>query len=167
MSQSFCECGCGELVRGRFQRGHNKRNGIVDDYVVDETTGCWVWQRSRRETGYGKVTVGGRSRRAHRVYYERYVGPIPDGMDLDHTCHNGTDCAGGHQCLHRRCVNPDHMEPVTRTQNARRGAKTKLTLEIARRIKHGAESGAALARELGIGESTVWAIRSGRSWKDV
>lgn len=57
---------------------------------------------------------------AHRVAYEDLVGPIPDDLCLDHTCHT-TACVLGNNCPHRRCVNPAHLEPVTSEVNARRG----------------------------------------------
>jgi hypothetical protein len=76
-------------------------------YVVDDS-GCWIWMASRTETGYGYFTVAGKTRRAHRVSYEHHVGPIPDGLTIDHLCRV------------RWCVNPDHMEPVTSAENTRR-----------------------------------------------
>jgi hypothetical protein len=82
---------------------------------------CWLWEGCIQQ-GYGRVrgSLGGRVEQAHRVAYELEVGPIPDGLDLDHTCHNDTECPGGFSCLHRRCVNPAHLEPVTRVENVYR-----------------------------------------------
>jgi hypothetical protein len=71
---------------------------------------CWEWQGSRTTGGYGVIKPEG-SRTpvlAHRVAYELAVGPVPDGLELDHLCRN------------RRCVNPSHLEPVTRSENIRR-----------------------------------------------
>jgi hypothetical protein len=63
-----------------------------------------------------------RLRTVHRVLYEELVGPVPDGMQLDHLCHTrDRTCAGGITCLHRRCANLGHLEPVTRQENIRRG----------------------------------------------
>lgn len=71
--------------------------------------GCWEWTGSRRPDGYGQIHVGGKNRRAHRVVYELMVGPIPEGLTIDHLCRN------------RACCRPDHLEPVTRAENTRRG----------------------------------------------
>lgn len=78
-------------------------------YILDPETGCWVWQLAIGGTGYGTITVNGRTMRAHRVYYARERGDIPEGLVLDHLCRN------------RRCVNPAHLEPVTDRENILRG----------------------------------------------
>jgi hypothetical protein len=71
---------------------------------------CWIYQGRKSQTGYGNVTVYPKKEsRAHRVVYEALVGPIPKGMEIDHLCRR------------RACVNPDHLEPVTHTENVRRG----------------------------------------------
>lgn len=73
-------------------------------------------------SGYGLVYADGRSDRAHRAAYRKAYGPIPEGLVIDHTCHNvDPDCPGGATCLHRRCVNPDHLEAVTIGENVMRG----------------------------------------------
>lgn len=76
---------------------------------VDKTDGCWLWSAARTADGYGNIKVDGKARRAHRLAYELSVGEIPAGLDLDHLCRN------------RSCVNPDHLEPVTRRENVLRG----------------------------------------------
>lgn len=78
-------------------------------YAVDAERGCWIWQMQVADTGYGKVHFEGRKRQAHRVVYETMVGPVPEGLDLDHLCRV------------RHCVNPAHLEPVSRSVNLLRG----------------------------------------------
>lgn len=83
------------------------------DYIrtVPET-GCWQWIRGGfGHEGYGAVWDRKKKKtvKAHRYVYEMLVGPIPEGLTLDHLCRN------------RRCVRPAHLEPVTWSENIRRG----------------------------------------------
>lgn len=70
---------------------------------------CVEWIGAIDTDGYGRVTIGGRWRPAHRVVYEMVVGPIPTGLSLDHLCRN------------RRCVNPTHLDPTDSRTNTLRG----------------------------------------------
>lgn len=85
-------------------------------YVAGPPDACWPWTGCVDKEGYGRYADD----RAHRVMYKRKVGPIPSGLTLDHTCHSRA-CVGGFACPHRRCVNPAHLEPVTRPVNTHRG----------------------------------------------
>ena len=76
---------------------------------VNKSTSCWLWTGATSADGYGHIKVEGRTIKAHRISYEWAVGPIPDGLDIDHLCRV------------RNCVNPEHLEPVTRKVNTRRG----------------------------------------------
>ncbi len=90
-------------------------------YFIDSGSGCWLWTAALFYHGYGTFSYEGRNQRAHRVSYLLFKGPIPDGLEIDHTCHNGSGCPGGHNCFHRRCVNPHHLEVVTHKINVERG----------------------------------------------
>jgi len=73
------------------------------------TDACWYWEGTRSTKGYGRIFVMRKPIQAHRAIYELLVGPIPEGLTLDHLCRN------------RLCVKPEHLEPVTNRENIRRG----------------------------------------------
>ena len=74
--------------------------------------GCWLWTDYKLK-GYGRFNINQVTVLAHRAMYETLVGPIPQGMQLDHLCRNPS------------CVNPDHLEPVTNRENALRAYSLK------------------------------------------
>lgn len=109
------------------QRRKPKRTPLAERFMAKVEKrggdGCWEWTGHVMENGYGQAAVeSGIHRLAHRVSYELHVGPIPEGLVIDHRCHSDDkSCSGGDACRHRRCVNPDHLEPVTQTENMIRG----------------------------------------------
>jgi hypothetical protein len=68
---------------------------------VDRSGDCWLWTAGLNAKGYGAFYQQGTMRRAHRVAFEHFVGPVPEGLELDHSCRN------------RACVNPAHLRVVT------------------------------------------------------
>jgi HNH endonuclease len=117
-----CGCGCGgETSPGKkYVHGHNAirpLNERLMEKVVwngDEDE-CWTWQAALNNRGYGVIGERHMPRLAHRVSYEHFVGPIPDGLVLDHLCRV------------RHCVNPAHLEAVTQQENTRRGERAQRT----------------------------------------
>ena len=104
---------CNECGKFLGSRDHRCRVPIEERFwpKVRKTDGCWLWEGSKT-FGYGKIGPGARALSpvaAHRVSYELLVGPIPEGMELDHLCRVPA------------CVRPDHLEPVTHTENVLRG----------------------------------------------
>ena len=82
---------------------------------------CWPWLAGKAGS-YGAFYVDGVQVRAHIWAYEHWIGPVPEGMQLDHVCHNIDDaCMGGKNCPHRLCVNPYHLEAVPPRTNLLRG----------------------------------------------
>jgi hypothetical protein len=78
----------------------------------EPNTGCWLWAGGLSGGGYGVLAIGRADEglvKAHRFSFVEFRGPIPEGLELDHLCRV------------RRCVNPHHLEPVTRSQNFLRG----------------------------------------------
>ncbi|MFG3349552.1 HNH endonuclease signature motif containing protein [Streptomyces sp. NPDC048018] len=76
---------------------------------VDRNSDCWLWTGFLDRYGYGHISVNNHREKVHRAAYTALVGPIPDGLVIDHTCRV------------RHCVNPAHLEPVTQAENTRRG----------------------------------------------
>jgi len=80
---------------------------------IDPDSECWVWTGALMPNGYGAFTVkiDGKWKRCypHRISYEIHIGEIPKGLDIDHLCRN------------RACINPAHLEPVSRRENLARG----------------------------------------------
>lgn len=83
---------------------------------------CWVWTAALGE-GYAAFTVDNKHIGGHRFAYLLLVGEIADEMQLDHVCHTVSidTCPGDEKCRHRRCVNPEHLQVVTGTENVMRG----------------------------------------------
>ena len=83
--------------------------------------GCWYWVGYTNGAGYGIVYRNSKRFRAHRVSYEETYGPIAEGLEIDHICHNESNCNANNECLHRSCVNPAHLEAVSHKTNVLRG----------------------------------------------
>lgn len=77
--------------------------------VIVRPWDCWEWTASLRKDGYGRFALNGGPQLSHLVAYRFLVGSVPEGLKLDHLCRN------------RKCVNPEHLEPVTDKENVRRG----------------------------------------------
>jgi hypothetical protein len=76
--------------------------------IPEPNSGCWLWLLAIDSSGYGRGEFVGKKDRAHRLSYQAFKGAIPDGLTIDHLCRN--------KC----CVNPDHLDAVTLTENIRR-----------------------------------------------
>ena len=162
-----------------------RRFDLTDDerfaakFVVDPETNCWVWQRGLGPDGYGSfydrtLTPKGNPRmvRSHRWSYERYVGPIPPGHEVCHTCDNPS------------CVNPEHLFTGTHTDNMRdssakgrqghpgdRNGRARLTADDVRAIR-AAYTGqfgqvSELSRQFGVTTATVSKAIRRQTWVDV
>jgi len=168
-----CECGCGGsttvakrnygsrgIVKGQYYRflpGHN--NARTGPEYLEENRGfsspCWIWQHGRAKAGYGLIKERGTIVTAHRVYYRRFKGEIPEGLQLDHLCRV------------RECVNPDHLEAVTNAENSRRGWMTRLKREQVERVRLLASVGVRnveIAKIYNMSETHIGNIVRGTKW---
>lgn len=114
---------CGSENSSRFARRHHEREHSENAYPVEamniqrfwqkvnpaSALECWIWNANMHYKGYGLFGRDGKTLKAHRFSYETMIGPIPDGLVLDHLCRV------------RSCVNPYHLDPVTSGVNTRRG----------------------------------------------
>lgn len=99
-------------ANARLQRNKTLMERFTEKWTLNPETGCWEWQARRKEgRTYGYLGVDGKPRHAHRLSYELHIGPIPDGLVIDHLCN--VPC----------CVNPDHLQAVTPEENRRRQAE--------------------------------------------
>ena len=138
-----------------YVQGHHLRK--MPRFAVTDTgwiTPCWVWLLAKTPAGYGleRLTRGSMAL-AHRIYYERHVGPISPGKQIDHLCRV------------RSCVNPAHMELVTPGENVRRGRRTKLRWNQVREIRASTETQAVLGQRFGVSASHISRVRTGKVWR--
>lgn len=85
-----------------------------DKVQFEPNSGCWLWTGSLVNNGYSQFRYDDKTILAHRLSYEKYIGPIPKGLVIDHLCRV------------RCCVNPSHMEAVTQRTNVKRGVGPSL-----------------------------------------
>jgi hypothetical protein len=134
-----------------------------------EHGGCWAWKGRRDGDGYGTFTCFGESFRAHRMVYELFVGPIPDGYVVMHSCD------------HPWCVNPEHLSAGTELQNIQdkvsknrqprgetNGAASlseSQAIEILHEYKLGSSSYKSLAQRFGVTKTCIAMLIRGEAWK--
>jgi HNH endonuclease len=130
-------------------------------------SGCWEWI-SANDGHYGLIYCNNKNNKAHRVSYEAFVGPIPKGLHILHSCDNPL------------CINPAHLRPGTAKENMadrdRRGRRdvrgeqigtSKLTADDVIEIRKSTLGLKELGEKYGVDPSNIWAIRTGKSWKHV
>ncbi len=138
MPAGFCEIpGCGptdRLIRGMWCNKHYfrwrthghpllTREGFPNDLLFkteQRDDGCILHTNKPDWYGYPKVTYEGRTTSAHLAVWKHFVGPLRQGYQIDHICHDPDVCTAGDKCLHRRCVNISHLKMVPALENSMR-----------------------------------------------
>jgi len=165
-----------QLCRPCYVSAH--RRGTLDNYRllgpndvfesrIDKTGDCWLWTGTKNGYGYGIFLLPGETPvRAHRYAYEFFVGPIPDGMIIRHTCDNPP------------CVNPAHLQVGTKAENNADTAERRrhnyatehwngrLTRDDIQRIRDSDEPQNVLAKEFGVSQSHISRIKSRQHRKE-
>lgn len=150
--------------------------GLVDSdrfnskWIPEPNSGCWLWEAGLDSSGYGNFCYKGRSLGAHRVSYLHYVGEVPEGLQVLHSC--DTRC----------CVNPNHLftgslqDNMEDRNNKGRQARLKgssngfsklnedQVIDIFTRYNGVDNTITSLGKEYGVHKSTIYLILNGRNW---
>ena len=116
---------------------------------------CWEWIGTKTRNGYGKKQFAARTWLAHRWLWSMILGPIPEGMVIDHTCSNPG------------CVNPRHLRVTTQAENVRAGVSTVLTEGDVAEVREMLSDGfthAEIGAKFGVSRATIKSIAAGESW---
>jgi hypothetical protein len=134
-------------------------------------SGCWIWMGSLDGGwlgGYGRIRMAPmKERRAHRLAWELYRGPVPPGKWVLHRCDVPCCVNPGHLFLGNAKVNvvDRQIKGRHRAQQGDEHHKAKITALDVSAILASTESGAALARQLGVTPENIYSIRKRKTWR--
>lgn len=160
-------------------RAAQKRLLQEKNYTVDRVTGCWIWGGGVSNDGYGKLKRLGKTLRAHRFFYERFVGKIPDRLVVCHRCDTPLCVNPTHLFIgtpldnerdkdrkHRRSPSPSVTHPHT-IRRGERHHKAKLTSVFVKEIRGSRLPTRILADRFDVSMSTIQRVRKGVLWRHV
>ena len=123
--------------------------------MIDLSSPCIVGIGEKTRLGYIRLWNGGNRILAHRAEFIKKIGPIPEGLEIDHLCHN------------RSCINVLHLKLATRKENSRRRVNSKLTIEQVEKIRIMLLNGMSLkkiADNFNVSKQMIWLIAKGKQW---
>jgi hypothetical protein len=123
--------------------------------MIDLSTPCILGKGEITRLGYIRLWNGGNRILAHRLAFIEQVGPIPDGFEIDHLCHN------------RGCVNTLHLQLATHKENSRRKVNSKLKMQDAEKIRQMRLNGMSLqkiADLFDVSKQMIWRIVHCKTW---
>jgi uncharacterized protein (UPF0248 family) len=139
---------------------------FLSRFKQGEKESCWIWEGNKTGNGYGSLAINGKQIPTHRLSYEYFVGPIPEGMCVCHTCDTPLCLNFNHLWLGtkkdnmRDCVNKD------RNYHSRgeKHPKHKLTEEQVKEIRASTLKRCELGQMYGVAKSTIKDIKNGKNW---
>jgi hypothetical protein len=152
----------------RLYSGHlsiEERLELLSERITE--SGCQIWKYSLNKQGYGKIQINSKTHRAHRLAYETYIGEIPEGFSVCHTCDV------------RSCINPDHLFIGTTKDNAmdmvnkdrqakgKKVASSKLSEEDIIKIRSDERSQRKIAVDYNVSQLTISNVKTNKWWKHV
>jgi hypothetical protein len=150
-----------DQYRTRVEAGTSKQDleTRLMSKVEKSNNGCWIWTGAQAGSGYAQIQMWPKVQRAHRVSYEHFVGPIPKGKLLRHTCDT------------KLCINPEHLIPGTKAENGRdsveRGQfkpRSKLTKNDVLNIREDGRPQHLIAKEYGVSQTAISNVKTGARW---
>lgn len=119
------------MTRASTHRYMTAQERLLTNRAI-QPNGCWHYTGTINKDGYGRCGYQGKpGTNVHRVAYIEFIGPIPEGMTVNHRCHDDDPTCPGGKCDHRKCFNPQHLEAVPVRTNILNG-KTPAAVNSAR-----------------------------------
>lgn len=149
---------CKVSVCSRACKLQIQKKGDLSYSYHEDNSGCWIWNLSKGIGGYGQIRRNNKRYTAHRFFFETLNGPVPKGFELDHLCRN------------RACVNPNHLEVVSRQVNTQRGDIAVFNPATVKKARKMFDSGIRIidiASCLKIHKNTVSAVVHRQTWKNI
>lgn len=137
---------------------------LKDNVLIEATTGCWLWQRSVGSHGYGQIRYRKKLYTTHQASYTAFIGEIPKGLVVRHTCDVRECCNPEHLLIGTYQDNADDMVSRSRSNLGEKHPAAKLTWDKVRKIRASDETVGQLAETYNVSPSHIINILNNRKW---